>query len=109
MLAMTKEASRRRLGSLVIVLRPCHGLVDNLQDIFPYHLSLAEDADARAVAVEDVSVGGQLLQLDLGQLHKPLDFVLGPVVVLDAEGVDGDDLDAAPIADFHDLGSGLGL
>ncbi len=55
MLAMTKEASRHRLDSLVIVLRPCHGLVDNLQDIFPYHLSLAEDADARAVAVEDVA------------------------------------------------------
>ena len=45
----------------------------------------------------------ELLELDLGHSHQSLDLVFGPVEVLDAEGVDRDDLDSGLVADFEDL------
>lgn len=101
-----KSSSRRQKepgAILVVVLGSSDSLVYHLQDIFADHFRLAQNTHAGSVSVQDVAVGGQLLELDLGQLHEPFDLVFGPVVVLDAECVDGNDLDAAFVADFHDL------
>lgn len=38
-------------GILVVVLGPSNGFVNNLEDVFPDHLTLTEDAHAGAVAV----------------------------------------------------------
>lgn len=45
----------------------------------------------------------QLLQLELGELHKAVDFVLWSVEVLNAKCVDCNDLDATLVAYFEDL------
>jgi hypothetical protein len=42
----------------------------------------------------------QLLKLDLCHGHEGIDLVLRALEVLDAEGVDGDGLDASLVADL---------
>ena len=40
------------------------------------------------------------LQLDLRHRHQGIDFVLGPLEVLNAEGIDGNNLHAGLVADL---------
>lgn len=46
---------------------------------------------------------GHLRKLDLCHVHESVDFEFGSLEVLDAEGVDRDNLDSRLVADFEDL------
>jgi hypothetical protein len=89
--------------AFVVVGGGLDGLVDGHQDIGFDEFSLAEDLDAGAVAVEDVAVLDELFELDLGHFHQAVDFILGPLEILDTEGVDGHVCDAGFVADLEDL------
>lgn len=95
--------SLSRAHRLLVVPGPRHGLVHNLQDVVADQLALADDPNGSAVAVEYVAVGGELLELDLGELHEALHLVLGAVEVLDAERVYSYGLDAGLVANLHYL------
>lgn len=89
--------------TLVVVGRALNGSVDCFEDVWFDHLSLPEDLNTGAVAIENVTVLDKLLKLDLGHLHQPVHFVLGALEILDAEGVDGHVGHAGLVADFQDL------
>lgn len=91
------------MAILVVVLGSSNRLIHHLQNVLADHFPLAQNTHAGSVSVQDVAIGSQLLELYLGQLHKSFDLVFRPVVVLNAEGIDSDDFDAAFVAYFHDL------
>jgi hypothetical protein len=96
--------ARARLDSvLLVVCSQRYGLVHGLENVWLDEVALAQNADRGAVSVEKSTVFRQLLELDLGHGHEGIDLVLGALEVLDAEGVDGDDLDASLVADFEYL------
>lgn len=88
---------------LVVVFCSGDCLINDFQHIAPNHVALTKYPDARTVSIENVSVIGQLLELNLGHLHESLDFVLGSVIILDAKGIDSYSLYAALVTNFHDL------
>lgn len=100
----SNRGEARAMGDLLVVVsRPGNSLVDDFQHILADHLALPENAHTCTVAVKYVSVCGELLELDLGELHKPLDLMFRAVEVLNAKGVDCDNFDAASVANLHDL------
>ena len=86
--------------------RHADGTVNSFEDVGFEDVALPQELDARAVAVEDLAVLGELGELDLGHVHESVDFVFGAFEILDTEGVDGDDFAAGFVADFEDLGGG---
>lgn len=88
---------------LRVVFRRLNGVVDDLENIRPDEIPLTQHSHAGAITIQDVTVQHHLLQLDLGQLHQPLDLVLGSVVVFDAERINGNDFDAAFVTYFENL------
>jgi hypothetical protein len=83
--------------------RHCNGLVNCHQHIRADELALPQYPNGCAVAIQQSSMLGQLLQLHLRHGHERVDFMLRALEVLYAEGVDGDNLDTSLIADFEDL------
>jgi hypothetical protein len=72
----------------------------NLEHVWRDQVQPPEYPHTRAISVQQLSMLYELLQLDFGELHKPVDLVLGAVEVLETEGVDCDDLNAALVADL---------
>lgn len=68
---------------LVVVLGHVNGLVDGLEHVGAHKLALPEDPEAGAVPLEQVAVLRELAELDLGNLHKRVDFSYWPLEVLD--------------------------
>lgn len=91
-----------RLLGVVFCRLDC--LVDYLEDIWPDKTPLTQHPDTGAVPIQDIAVQHQLLQLDLGQLHKPLNLVLGSVIVFYAEGIHRNGLDTALVTYLEHLG-----
>ena len=85
---------------LVVVLGSLDSSVNNLEKIGGHEIPLSQHAHTSTISFEQFSMLNQLLQLELRQLHEAIDFVFGPIVVLDAESIDSYDLDAALVADF---------
>ena len=85
---------------VAVVLGQIHGAVDGLQDVGLDELALAQDADAGAVALQQLAVLGELCELDFEHVHQGVDFVFGALEVLDTEGVDRHDADSGFVADF---------
>lgn len=83
--------------------------VNGFQDVWPDEFSLTEDLDARTVALQQLSVLGDLSELDLCHVHESVDFVFGALEVLNAKGVDCDNFDTRFVAHFEDLPSLLVL
>lgn len=81
-----------------------HRPVHRLQYIRLDQLTLPENLYAGAVLFQQIAMLHQLRELHLGHVHQRIDLVLGPLEVLDGEGVDGDHLDAGFVADLEDLG-----
>jgi hypothetical protein len=80
-----------------------HGPVHCVQNV-PFHeVALSQHPDRCTVAVQQGPMLGQLFELDLGHGHERIDLMLRTVEVLDAEGVDGNDLDARLVADLEYL------
>jgi hypothetical protein len=94
-------------GILVVVLCSGNGLVNYLQDIIANHVALAKDTHGCAIAVENISIGSELLKLNLGKLHEAFHLIFGTVKVFNAKCIYGDDLDATLVTDFHYLRGGL--
>lgn len=64
---------------------------------------MAQDLDARAVTLQQLSVLGDLGEFDLRHVHQSVNFVFGSFEVLDAEGVNGDNFDARLVANLEYL------
>lgn len=77
--------------------------VDHFQHIGADKIPLSLHTNADSVPIQNCTVLHELLQLDFGQLHQTIHLVLRSVVVLDAKGIDSDDLDTTFVADFKDL------
>ena len=83
---------------LSVVLGSGNGAVDNLEHVRAHEVALTEHAHASPVPIKKLPMLYELLKLQLGELHQPVDLILWPVEVFDAEGVDRHDLDTAPVA-----------
>jgi hypothetical protein len=83
--------------------RHCNGLVNRHQYVWADELALPQYPNGCAVAIQQSSMLGQLLQLHLRHGHERINFMLRALEVLYAECVDGDNLDASLVADFEDL------
>lgn len=101
----------RGVGEANIQDRPgvmtCHidCAIDGLDYVLLDELALAQDTDAGTVAVEQVAVLRELGEFDFCHIHEGINFVFGPLEVLNTKGVDGDDIDAGFVADFQNLAS----
>lgn len=89
--------------AIAVSTRHFHSTIHRLEDIRLDEFSLTEDADPRAVPVEQVAVLDELFEFDLRHVHQGIDFVFRPLEVLDTEGVDRDVSDARLVAYFEDL------
>jgi hypothetical protein len=85
------------------VRRHRDGPVDSSKDVLLDEIALAQNSDRRAVPVEEGTMLGQLFELDLCHRHERVHLMLGALEVLDAERIDGYDLDAGFVADFEYL------
>lgn len=88
---------------LAVAARQLDGFVDGLEHVGLDELALSEDPDAGAVSLQQVAVLRQLGELDFRHVHERIDFVLGSLEILDAEGVDGYHSDAGFVAHFQYL------
>lgn len=95
-------------GVLGVVLCCSSGPFHNLEDIRGNEIEPTQHLHTRAVSVEQLAMLYELFQFEFGKLHKPVDLVLGAVEVLETEGVDRHDLDAALVADLQDLRDQIG-
>lgn len=84
----------RRCYSLSVAAGHLDRIVDRFQQLRLDQFFLAQDPNAGAIAIQKIAVLYELCQLDLSHVHECVDLVLGPLEILDAEGVDGYDLDA---------------
>jgi hypothetical protein len=98
-----KEKKPRREVLLLVVLGAFNGPVNDFKNVGADEITLTQHTNAGAISVKQFSVLRQLLELDFSQLHQALDLVFGTIEVLNAEGVDRDDLDTALVADFQHL------
>jgi hypothetical protein len=79
------------------------GLINHLQNVRSDEVSLAEDANAGSVPLENIAVHYQLLELNLCELHQAFYLILWAVEVLYAERIDGYRLDTALVANLKYL------
>lgn len=82
-----------------------HGAINGLEYVLLDELALTQNADTSSVAVEQVAVLRELGEFHLCHIHERINFVLGPLEVFNAKGVDGDDFDTRFVADFKNLAS----
>jgi len=80
-----------------------HSLVHDLHDIVWNHVLLATDPDSGIISLEKLPMIHKLLKLGLGHVHKALYLSFWSIKVLQAEGIDCDNLDSTLVADFQDL------
>lgn len=74
------------------------GPINEAEDICRDQIPLARNYNTGAVAIENLAVLQQLLKLDLGHGHKPLNLIFWAIKVLDTECVNGHDLNATVVA-----------
>lgn len=79
------------------------GLIHHFQNIGLDQVALAQDANARAVPVEQVAVLDELLEFDLGHVHQRVHLVFRALEVFNAERVDRDMRYPGLVAYFEDL------
>lgn len=60
---------------VAVVLCEFHGTVDGFEHVGLDELALAQDADAGAVALEDLAVLRELGEFDFEHVHKGVDFI----------------------------------
>lgn len=83
----------------------CHidGAIDGLDYVLLDELALTQHTDTGTVAVEQVAVLRELGEFEFCHIHECINFVFGPLEVLNTKGIDGDDIDAGFVADFQNL------
>ena len=95
---------RRVMGFLLgVVLRRSRRPLHNFEDIRWDQIETPQHSHTRAISVKQLSVLYELFQFKFCELHKPVDLVLGAVEVLETEGVNRHDLDAALVTDLEHL------
>jgi hypothetical protein len=80
-----------------------HSIIDSLQQLRLNQLLLPQNPYTGTISIQQIPMLYELSQFDLRHVHERVDLVLGPLEVLDAEGVDGHHLDAGLVADFQYL------